>query len=145
MPMSFREPFAAYNAATNIDAHLVCDALSAAGIEAYAADDVSPVGVWVGGVVPEIHKPQVWIEKADAERAAPILAEFDRRAAERRRAETTASSDEEIEAVCEECGKPSKFPASQRGTVQTCPHCWSFMDVEMGDNGEWGQPADDEA
>jgi hypothetical protein len=135
--MAFREPFAAYNAATNVDAHLVRDALAAAGIEAYAADDVSPVGVWMGGLVPELHKPQVWIEKDDAERAAPVLAEFDRRAADRRRAERDSTSGD-LEAECEDCGKRSKFPAAQQGTVQTCPHCWSFMDVAPErDSGDW--------
>jgi len=34
-----------------------------------------------------------------------------------------------IEAVCEECGKASRFPFEQRGTVQTCPHCRQYLDV----------------
>jgi len=34
-----------------------------------------------------------------------------------------------IEAVCEECGKASRFPFEQRGTVQTCPHCRRYLDL----------------
>jgi len=35
----------------------------------------------------------------------------------------------DIEAVCEECGKASRFPFAQRGSVQTCPHCRQYIDV----------------
>jgi len=34
-----------------------------------------------------------------------------------------------IEAVCEECGKASRFSFEQRSTVQTCPHCRQYLDV----------------
>ena len=34
-----------------------------------------------------------------------------------------------VEAVCEECGKSSQWPASQMGTTQDCPHCHNYMDV----------------
>jgi hypothetical protein len=39
--MPFRDPFAAYNAASNIEAHLVCNLLTEAGIEAVVIEDVS--------------------------------------------------------------------------------------------------------
>jgi hypothetical protein len=35
----------------------------------------------------------------------------------------------DIEAKCEECGKASRFPFAQRGSVQTCPHCKQYLDV----------------
>ena len=35
----------------------------------------------------------------------------------------------DIEAMCEECGKASRFPFAQRGSVQTCPHCKQYLDV----------------
>ena len=34
-----------------------------------------------------------------------------------------------VEAVCEECGRTSRFPFAQRGSVQTCPHCRQYIDV----------------
>jgi len=48
---------------------------------------VSLVGVWVGGVVSEIHKPQVWIERADTERALPVINNYEQHNADRRAAE----------------------------------------------------------
>jgi hypothetical protein len=35
----------------------------------------------------------------------------------------------DIEAVCVECGRTSRFPFAQRGSVQTCPHCRQYLDV----------------
>lgn len=43
-----------------------------------------------------------------------------------------------IDAVCEECGKPSTFPASQGGTVQDCPYCRKCMDAPDPKD-EWNQ------
>ena len=126
--MALRDPVAVYNAANNMQAQFVCDALAVAGVEAYVTEDISQVGVWVGGLVPEIHKPQVWVERADVERAGPVLIEFERRAAELRgNAADTAGPP--VEAVCEECGESASFPVAQRGTVQQCPHCGEYMDV----------------
>ena len=71
--MGLRDPVAVYNAANNLEAHLVQQALDAADIEAFVIEDVSQVGAWVGGLMPEIHKPQVWVERADIQRAKPVL------------------------------------------------------------------------
>lgn len=127
--MALRDPFAAYNAASNVEAHVVCGLLVDAGVEAMVIEDVSQVGVWLGGLVSEIHKPQVWIERADIPRAKPVLDEYERRAAERRGADRTAATGEPVEVVCEECGKRSNFPAAQAGSVQRCPHCRAYVDV----------------
>jgi hypothetical protein len=121
-----------------MEAIFVRDALIAAGVEAFVIEDVSQVGTWVGGLIPEIHKPQVWVERADVERAKPLLDNFERRAAELRgtqgEGETSGPS---VEAVCEECGAHSSFPAAQRGSVQQCPQCDSYLDV-----GDEDPPAD---
>lgn len=47
------------------------------------------------------------------------------RAREEKRAARTGT----VEAVCEECGKSSTWPASQMGTTQDCPHCGAYMDI----------------
>ena len=78
------------------------------------------------GLIPEIHKPQVWVERADIERAKPVLDEFERLAAERRRQSTDSPL---VTVVCEECGTESSFPGTKLGTVQSCPHCSAFVDV----------------
>jgi hypothetical protein len=84
------------------------------------------------GLIPEIHKPQVWVERTDAQRAKPILDDYERRAAELRDARTQDEMQAEpaLEIVCQECGKHSAFPASQRGSVQQCQHCDAYIDVE---------------
>lgn len=141
--MPLRNPFAAYNAANNIEAHLVCHLLVEAGIEAMVIEDVSQVGTWWGGTVSEIHKPQVWIERDDIERARPVLTEFDRRAAERRAAEQqTASEALALAVTCEKCGKTSDFSGTLRGTVQLCPHCRAYVDVGEDDDFEGWQDTD---
>jgi hypothetical protein len=35
-----------------------------------------------------------------------------------------------IEVTCEGCGQTGRFPPAQRGSVQECPHCGAFVDVE---------------
>ncbi len=127
--MALREPVAIYNAASNLEAVFVRDALIAAGIEAFVIEDVSLAGAWVEGLVPEIHKPQVWVERADISRTKPILDEFEERAAELRGGREGATPEPLIEAVCEECGGRASFPAAQRGSVQQCPHCDAYLDV----------------
>ncbi len=124
--MPFRHPFAAYNAASNLEAHLVCGLLEDAGIESAVVEDHSQAGLWLGGTLPEIHKPQVWIDQSDIERARPVLTDYDRRNSER----LHALSGQSAEAVCDQCGQRSTFPATQRGTVQICAHCRAYVDVE---------------
>ncbi len=137
--MALRDPVALYNAASNVEAHLVRHALLDSGVDAHVTEDVSQVGAWMGGLIPEIHKPQVWVDRADLERAKPILEGFERRAAELRGAGAGGNAAEApVEAVCEECGGRSTFPAAQRGSVQQCPHCLANLDVGDADSSdEW--------
>ena len=133
--MNFRDPVTVYNAESNIEAHLICNVLESSGISAYVSEDVSVVGLWAMGTLPEIHKPQIWIERADIERARPILDDYEQQAALRRQTnEATINGTDGviIEVICEECGKKSDFPASQDGTIQECPACRAYVDV--GDN-----------
>jgi hypothetical protein len=140
--MAFRDPFAAYNAANNLEAHLVCNLLNEAGVEAVVIEDVSQVGVWIGGVVSEIHKPQVWIERANIGRAKPVLDEYERRMVGQSGESTEGPP---VKVTCEECGQISSFPATQKGSVQNCPHCQAYVDV--GDEAqieEWDQVTGEE-
>ena len=36
-----------------------------------------------------------------------------------------------VELPCERCGRSASFPAEAVGTVQECPHCGAFVDVEL--------------
>jgi hypothetical protein len=138
--MPLRNPIAVYNAATNVEAHLVCNALLQSGVEAMVIEDSSVVGLWFGGAIPEIHKPQVWIERDDVERAKVVLQDYERRIAERR--ETMAAGDP-LDVACEDCGKRASYPPTQRGTVQECPHCGAYVDVDDTPWAEWGESNSD--
>jgi hypothetical protein len=145
--MALRDPVAAYNAANNVEAHLVCNALLSQGVEAHVIEDVSQVGTWALGLVPELHKPQVWIERSDVDRAKPVLDDFERRAAELRTttAKPEAADESAVEVVCDECGRSASFPAAQRGSVQQCPHCRGYIDVGADEfSEEWAESPPDE-
>jgi hypothetical protein len=123
--MSFSDPIAAYNAVSNLEAHLVANALREAGLEAIVIEDLSLLQDAIGFAT-EVHKVQVWIERAETDRAKPVLEEYERQAAERQK---TAADAPLIEVICEECGATTLFPANQLGSVQNCPRCRAFVDV----------------
>jgi len=140
MPLS--DPVAVYNAASNDEAHLVQGALRSAGVEAYVTEDLSLVGGWVGGMIPEIHKPQVWVDRADVDRAKPVLDDYERQAAER---VSPRAAGLPIEVACEECGAISTFSTAQHGTVQQCWKCAAYIDVgEDAGFDDWQAPDDEE-
>jgi hypothetical protein len=146
--MALQDPVAVYVAKSNTEAQLICHILLQSGIEAFVIEDLSGVGLWIGGTNSAIHDPKIWVDRANVESALPILKEHDRLTAERRSAAATTNEEDgpsQVEAVCEECGGESSFPAAQRGTVQDCPHCGKFMDVGADDQGDdaWAA-ADDE-
>jgi hypothetical protein len=145
--MALREPVAVFNAANNVEAFLVRTTLVNSGIEAFVTEDISQAGTWMFGLLPEIHKPQVWIERKDWERAKPILDDYERRAGELRAAGAPGASQTEaaIEVICEECGERSAYLEAQRGSVQECRHCGAYIDVsnEAGSQ-DWGECQENE-
>jgi hypothetical protein len=134
--MPLHDPVAVYNAANNWEAHVICNLLHDAGIEASVTEDVSQVGVCVFGLMSELHKPQIWADRSAIELVKPILDDYEQRQRKQRAvdAKKRAPAGATIKATCEECGRRSVFPAAQDGSVQDCPHCGVFMDVgEMPD------------
>jgi putative signal transducing protein len=138
--MPLRDPVAVYNASTNVEAHLACHALLQSGVEATVVEDHSTAGLWMLGTVPEIHKPQVWVERDDVDRAKSVLEEYEQQAATKR--EALASGDP-VFVTCEECGNRASYPPTQRGTVQECPHCAAYVDVDDTPWAEWETEAGD--
>ena len=124
--MDFKQPVAVYTAATNLDAHLIVVMLDSKGIAAYAVEDNSGVSLWAFGTISQFHRPKIMVEKSDLEKAAELIEIFEKENQQRRE---QAQATGEIEAVCEECGKPSSFPTSLDGTTQECPHCHAYLDV----------------
>lgn len=53
-------------------------------------------------------------------------------AAREKRANRTGN----VTAMCEDCGKPSEWPASAMGTTEVCPHCSGYMDIPDPDE-DW--------
>ncbi|MBX7104588.1 MAG: hypothetical protein K1X57_10940 [Gemmataceae bacterium] len=126
--MGLVDPVKIYSATSNLESQLICRVLQGHGIEAFAGEDVSPAGIWVGGTIPGVFDAGVFVSRADANQAYEIIQEHERLEAER-----SGGKDRKIEATCEECGKSAAFSTTQRGTVQNCPHCGGFMDVSETD------------
>jgi hypothetical protein len=100
------------------------------GIEAFEVDDTSLAGVWMFGLLSGIHRPRVWVDRVNAERAKTLIEEFERERRERQAAHVTSGDEAKpLHVVCEDCNKASDFPASKRGTIQDCPHCGAYVDV----------------
>jgi Zn finger protein HypA/HybF involved in hydrogenase expression len=93
--------------------------------------------MYIGGLLPAIHNPQVWIDRTDIERARPILTAYEQKKEQGLAVESGAIGigQQPVEVVCEECDRTAQFPAVQGGTVQNCPHCGAFIDV--GDDAEF--------
>ena len=130
MPIS--KPFAAYNAETFVEAQTLGTYFAENGIEAYPTLEHSNTGLSTfGGVLPEVFKHQVWIDESNVEAARPLIAEYERERLRRRPAPQRShdSETETVDALCEECGKTTAFPASQKGTVQDCKFCGAYVDV----------------
>ena len=128
--MALEDPVAIYETVSNVEAFVVRDILLAAGIEAFVVEDVSPMMTILGSM----QKPKVWVERGDVERAKPILEKHERRNLELQ--EDAECDKSPVQATCDECGKRSPYPPKQRGSVQECPHCGAFVDVEIEGEGE---------
>ena len=124
--MNFKKPIVAYTANGNLEVHSVVTWLESNGVPAYAVEDLSGLSLFQFGTISQFHKPQVFIEEYDSERAIGLLLQFEKQRDLRRKELEDAPP---ITAECEECGSSSEFPASQDGTTQNCPKCYAFMDV----------------
>ena len=113
--VALKDPVPVYNAASNLEAQLIRNHLIAEGIEAYAVEDVSQVGTWAMGLIPEIHKPQVFVERWNAEQARSLIEDYEDRSA-------PAAPMEAEQEFCYGCGEPVT-----RG-APTCTACGKPLD-----------------
>lgn len=132
--MALKHPVAVYTASSNLEAHVICEMLREAEIEAAVVEDESRAAAWMFGNLPGIHKPQVWVEETDVERVRPLLAEFERRQSAEGSAVVEGAP---ILVVCEECRETTTFDASRRGHVEDCSHCGAYVDVGEPDADGW--------
>lgn len=136
-----RDPKCVFVANTLGEAEAATTWLDGEGIEAQVVDvnavggldgltALSPTGVGQRGI-------EVWVkDAADIERASALLARHD--AELQAKAKVRAADPTPVEVVCEECGKSTRFPGEQRGSVQSCSVCGAFMDVP-GDDEDWSE------
>lgn len=68
-----------------------------------------------------------WSVGVSVEAVVAVLAPVTR-LTERPEAESSPEA-ARVDVRCEECGKETKFPAAERGSVQNCPHCGAYVDV----------------
>jgi hypothetical protein len=133
-----RDPRCVYVANSVGDADIVANWLGDAGIAAQVMDRStlggldgltpwSPLGISARGI-------EVWV--LDAGNAGRALQLLEEQRAERAARLDANSDSAPVSAVCEECGEISVFPAKQRGTVQNCPYCESYIDVEDYEYGD---------
>jgi hypothetical protein len=113
--MALRDPVPVFDADTNVEAQLVRTLLVDAGIEAFAIDDVSYVGTCAWGTLSGINKPQVFVERDDAQRALDFLDTYEDRIRERQ----TVPADNPF---CHHCGEPVDPGAA------SCAACGQSLD-----------------
>jgi hypothetical protein len=136
--MTISDPVPIYRAATNMQAHLLCGHLEQNGIDAHVVEDNSINGGWLFGLLPQVHKPEVCVDRRNREQARLLIEAFERSERERQARQNSVPIETEFVAVvCEECGAKTPFPASQLGTLQECPRCSAYVDV--------GEPEDPES
>lgn len=126
---------------------VVKDRVAAEAVAAWLADKgfpaelavVGEIAAPVGGLgLEEVPPPELEVRVVNPDHAEPArqaiteqreaLAEA--RAVAERRAQRTGT----VTATCEECGKPSEWPAAEMGTTQDCPHCGAYMDIPDPDD-----------
>ena len=115
-----------YRAVDVAEADIVAAWLDDQGITAHVTNRNPAMNLYVPSVVSPKGIEVCVVDPAQAERARVLVLEH----LEHRKEKTDEPAmGRTIESVCEECGKASRFPFEQRGTVQTCPHCRQYLDV----------------
>lgn len=122
--MALKDPVAIYTAASNYEAEIISIHLTNAGFEAFAVEDHSTVGLtWIGGgAIPEMHRPQVFVERTSAEAARKEIDVYEE---QKQQGARTAAPE-----FCYRCGEQV-----ERGTA-ACPGCGKPLD--------WSRDADED-
>ena len=120
-----------YRAKNGLQAHLFVAALEQAGIKAEIQGELfNPAAATSSSLISAgtvwWDAPRILVIAEHAERARQLLLELELREREKAQA---VDAGPPIDVVCEECGNRASFPAVQRGSVQQCPKCWTYLDV----------------
>ena len=116
MSQEFESPVAIHTPRSNIDAQLITQALINSGINAATVEDISVVGQYALGTLDGIHKPQVFVDEVDVERAKRFLAEYQ-----------SVDRSTQIQEFCYHCG----FTFDDSHVINhTCPECGENLETE---------------
>ena len=81
--------------------------------------------------------PGVEIRVLDVDQAEKARGALEEAIALAKLASQRAARTGTVTATCEECGKPSDWPAADMGSTQECPHCLRYMDIPDPED-DWG-------
>lgn len=109
MNQKLESPVAVHVAKSNIDAQLIAQALINSGIGAAVVEDISAAGHYALGIMDGIHKPQVFVESVDVEKAKRFIDDFQ-----------TIDPTPQAQEFCYHCG--FTFEQSEN-KIETCPEC----------------------
>lgn len=131
--MELKDPVVVYTAASNMQAYDLAEVLGMVNIPAHVVEDLETMAAWVGGINSVIHKPQVWVSRSDEAFARKEIQAYEERQRARRAVDiaTIQRNQTIIFVTCERCGEESEYPVIQAGSVQKCPHCSAYLDVDV--------------
>lgn len=122
-----------YVAAHNVDALILANLMTDAGIAASAVEDHSPAGIFQLGTLAEIHRPKVYVRAADVDAAHQFLDEYESHQRNKATDDNgrSASSD-----VCPHC------LAEVDRDATACPACGGAIDDEDESDNEMDDEED---
>jgi rubrerythrin len=136
--MADRDPRTVFVAESARVAEAVIHLLAANDIAAEMAPPAAPESSALTGMNPDgpDEFPVLVSDPKKAADARELLTHAENLAAVRAEAAKRAARTGTVTATCEECGKPSEWPASAMGTTEVCPHCTAYLDVPDPDE-DW--------
>lgn len=136
--MISRDPKCVFVADNSTTAGMICGMLDAAGFPAQVMSEATMGGLegvtWMAPGV-SLKGMEVWVKDAAHIDPAKKFLEEEAKAAQEQKDKRAARTGT-ITATCEDCGKPSDWPATAMGTTELCPHCQGYMDIPDPDD-DW--------
>jgi hypothetical protein len=136
--MADRDPRTVFVAENARVADAVIQLLAAHGIPAEIEQPAPPESSALTGMSSEPAEefPILVTDPKKLSDARELLTGAENLAAVRAEAAKRAARTGTVTATCEECGKPSEWPAAVMGTTEVCPHCSAYMDIPDPDE-DW--------
>jgi hypothetical protein len=136
--MADRDPRTVFVAENAKLAEAVIQLLAANNIAAEIEQPPPPETSAFSGLSQEgpIEFPILVTESKQLDEAKELLTNAENIAALRAIREKRAARTGNVTATCEDCSKPSEWPATAMGTTEVCPHCGGYMDIPDPDD-DW--------